>query len=165
MSTRSASSRPMPRGPSSNASVPFQFDKDADFNATTQGIRYDGDSDERDHGFFCHRGTTTSTSRRRAGHSRRRRSLPRIAIEENDWDMGQAAYRIDGPGVSMYYQTEAGAFSSMIDQGLRTTGCSGISIRGPGGIYRGTPERDLPGRQVPSRAHRTRRARSCPKVH
>ena len=94
-----------------STSVPFQFDKDADYNATTKAS---GTM------VILLTGTTGSSASRyydiyftKTGGSFTPPSFaPLVSIEENTSDGGQAAYRIDGPGSSMYYQTEAGGFSS-----------------------------------------------------
>ncbi len=125
-----------------NTSVPFQFDKDADYDASNKASGT----------MVILMGGTTGSSATRyydiyfneTGGSFSPPSFsPRIAIEENDWDMGQTAYRIDGPGVTMFYQTEAGAFSTMLDKEFNDWLSWGFDP-GPGGIYRGTPNAIFP---------------------
>jgi hypothetical protein len=120
-----------------DSAVPFQFDKDADYNATTKAS---GTM------VVFMTGTTASSAIRyydvyfdvTGGSFTPPSFSPWVAIQESDWDMGQAAYRIDGPGVSMYYQTAAGAFSSIIDKDFHDW-IDWNFLDGPGGTYRGIP--------------------------
>ena len=125
-----------------DTAVSFQFDRDTDFNATTKasGTMV----------IFMNGTTGASASRYYdvyfdlTGGSFSAPSVPQwVAIQESDWDMGQAAYRIDGPGVSLYYQTEAGAFSSMIDKDYNDW-IDWNFVDGPGGTYRGIPNAIFP---------------------
>jgi hypothetical protein len=125
-----------------NTSVPFQFDKDADYNASSKASGT----------MVILMGGTTGSSASRyfdiyfneTGGSFTPPSFPAlVAIEEDDWDMGQAAYRIDGPGVSMYYQTQSGAISSLMDKDLNDW-IEWNFLDGPGGTYRGLPNMVYP---------------------
>jgi hypothetical protein len=125
-----------------NTAVPFQFDKASDFNASTKAsgtmvILLGGTTGSSATRYFDIYFNETGGSFSPASFS------PLIAIDENSSDMGQAAFRIDGPGVTMYYQTEAGAFSTMLDKDYNDWLSWGFDP-GPGGIYRGTPNAIFP---------------------
>ena len=125
-----------------DASVPFQFDEDPDFNATTKAS---GTM------VVLMTGTTGSSATRyydvyfatTGGSFSPPVFAPLVGIAENESDGGQPAYRIDGPGVSMYYQTEAGAFSSIVDQDYLDW-VDWNFLDGPGGTYRGVPNAGYP---------------------
>ena len=125
-----------------NDAVPFQFDKDTDYNAATKASGTV---------VVFMTGTTASSAARyydvyfdvTGGSFTPPTFSPWVAIQESDWDMGQAAYRIDGPGVSLYYQTGAGAFSSMLDKDLHDW-IDWNFLDGPGGTYRGIPNAIFP---------------------
>ena len=67
-----------------------------------------------------------------------------ITLSEHEEDEGQAAYKIETPRATYFYQPEAGGFSSMIDR----DGNDWISFnrgKGPQGMYRGIPNLVFPG--------------------
>jgi hypothetical protein len=125
-----------------DASVPFQFDKDADYNATSKAS---GTM------VVLMKGTTSSSASRyydvyfeTTGGSFSPPSFATlVGIDENASDGGQAAFRVDGPGVSMYLQTEAGAISSMIDKDYLDWVDWNFTA-GAGGTYRGIPNAIYP---------------------
>ncbi|MCC6396331.1 MAG: hypothetical protein IT282_04890, partial [Bacteroidetes bacterium] len=125
-----------------DTSVPFQFDKDADYNASSKAS---GTM------VILLTGTTGSAATRffdiyfaLTGGSFPPPTFPQIVgIVENASDMGQAAYRIDGPGSSMYYQTQAGAFSSWLDANFNDW-IDWNFVGGAGGTYRGIPNAIYP---------------------
>jgi hypothetical protein len=125
-----------------DASVPFQFDKDTDFNATTKAS---GTM------VVLMKGTTGSSASRyydvyfetTGGSFSPPVFAALVGIDENSSDGGQAAYRIDGPGVSMYFQTEAGAISGMIDRDYLDW-VDWNFTDGAGGTYRGIPNAIYP---------------------
>ena len=125
-----------------DSAVSFQFDRDTDFNATTKAsgtvvIFMNGTTGASASRYYDVYFDLTGGSFSAPSFS------PWVAIEESEWDMGQAAYRIDGPGVSMYYQTQAGAFSSMIDKDYNDW-IDWNFVEGPGGTYRGIPNAVYP---------------------
>lgn len=71
-------------------------------------------------------------------------SCAQIILSEHEEDEGQAAYKIETERATYFYQPEAGAFSSMIDN----EGHDWISFNrseGPKGMYRGIPNLVFPG--------------------
>ena len=61
-----------------------------------------------------------------------------VRLVENEQDEGQDAFKIETPTATYYYQTEAGAFSSILDK----DGHDWVSFNrsaGPRGMYRGLP--------------------------
>ena len=95
--------------------VPFQFDKDLDFDATanatgTLTFLMTGDTDAGQsrhyHVYFDNTGTFGAPS-----------VAPRITVTDNVIDEGQPTIRVETQAGTYFYQKAAGAFSSLVDAG------------------------------------------------
>jgi hypothetical protein len=97
-----------------NTAVPFQFDKDATYNASTSAS---GTL------IFMLGGTTASSATRyfdvyfeTNGTITAPTVTPLVSVDENASDEGQTSYKVMGQGVTFLYQKDAGGFSSMLDK-------------------------------------------------
>ena len=94
--------------------VPFQFDKDTDFNSTTKASGTV---------VFIMNGTTPANTNRyyqvyfglAGGSYSPVYAAPQVAITDNIIDEGQSSFRITANGSTYYFQKQAGGFSSLVD--------------------------------------------------
>ena len=133
-----------------NTNVPFQFDKDATYNAATSA------SGEL---VILMTGATPGTSTRHfdvyfetTGKSFTPPTVTsRLSIVESSWDEGQDAYRVNGQGITYYYQNRAGGFSSVLDRGSNDW-VDFHPYWGSAGAYRGIPNAIFTGEDSPQNA-------------
>ncbi|MCX9009629.1 MAG: PGF-pre-PGF domain-containing protein [Candidatus Methanoperedens sp.] len=120
-----------------NASVPFQFDKDPDFNAATKAsgtivFMMDGATQASGTRYYYIYFDLTGTSYSPLFVA------PLVTLVDNITDAGQLSYKIGAAGSTYYFQKQAGGFSSLDD----ASGNDWISYNdaaGSAGVYRGIP--------------------------
>ena len=97
-----------------NTAVPFQFDKDPTYNASTAASGTI---------IFMMGGTTASAATRyfdlyfETNGAIPPTTVPSLVnLDQNASDEGQTSYKVTGQGVTFLYQKDAGGFSSMLDK-------------------------------------------------
>lgn len=124
--------------------VPFQFDKDSGFNATTNAS---GNL------IFQLKGTTASSTVRHfhvyfdtAGSFTPFSFTPLVQTTDNDSDQGQTAIKVETSTATYWLQKQNGGFSSIEDSaGNDWLGFNPTSGSQSGGEFRGTPNAVFPG--------------------
>ncbi len=130
-------------GATLDAAVPFQFDKDADYDATTKAsgtliIMMTGKTQTSGtrlyHVYFELTGGSFSPA-----------IFPPQVSVANDFDEGENCFRVDGQGITYFYQKNAGAFSSLLDANSNDwIGYNPTVGSGSAGEFRGIPNAIYP---------------------
>ncbi len=121
------------------ADIPYQFDKDPDYDASTKASGTV---------VFLMEGTTAANATRRyqiffdlTGHYFAAPPVnPLVSITENIFDEGQESYRIQAMGSTYYYHIMGGGFSSWLDaNGNDWISYNPVPGSGAAGEFRGIP--------------------------